>query len=229
VKEQFGNEKELRGATSCRSSFIQAKNEAIRFTSCADSVFIKTIPTDRNANRILDTDKGPLQMLKFSTKKPVPDEQLKWGKSVDGLAVAIAPEERAGSYLIRWKNIGNDTLEIPMARGDIDTERNDLWENVFLKAADGKSLPARQSRFPERRGIGARQRVPTIVLEPGKSYDESISLPYYVAPPVEKGRFQLFIGLDNTGAQVTPQKGARFWTGKIQSNEIEITFGKGIR
>lgn len=227
VKEGFG-QNELRGATSANSSFFQVKNDKVRFTGADDCTFIKTTPVGGRGNQVLDTDKGPLQLLKFASTKAVADDQLKWGKESNGLNVAIAPTDRPASFLIRWKNVGKETLELRAVRfhNDILGGGDDLLNHVLVKDADGKLLPARQlGKFP---GAGARIRPATIILEPGKTFDETIELPSYVARPDQKGKYQLSIEfeVDHLLADTPSQKGAVYWTGKVRSGELEIQFGK---
>ena len=166
----FGERNELIGATGCDFSFLQVKNEKIRFAGSKDSVLVKTVPrtTGPTTSRVLDTDKGPLQMLRFSAQKIVPDDKLAWGKEWGGLAVAIAPAERPGAYLIRWKNVGKETLELQADRSHPAdyVGRNDLLNHVFVKGANGKQLPARQSKL---RMVGAPRRPNTVLLESGKT------------------------------------------------------------
>lgn len=228
VKEGFG-QNELRGSTSADSSFFQVKNDKVVFTGAEGCVFIKTTPIGGRANnQVLDTDKGPLQLLKFASAKPVTDDQMKWGKESNGLNVAVAPTDRPTSFLIRWKNVGKETLELRAVRfhNDILGRNDDLLNHVLVKDADGKLLPARQlGRFP---GAGARMRPATIILEPGKTFDETIELPSYVARPDQKGKYQLSIEfeVDHLLADTPSQKGAVYWTGKVRSGELEIQFGK---
>ena len=219
---------ECEGATLCQDSFLQVKNDKIRLGGSRDCVLIKTVPLafEPMSDRVLDTDQGPLQMLKFSAEKIVPDDQLVWGKSVDGLAVAIAPAKRPDNYLLRWKNLGRETLELHAVRfnTDINGRNDDLWNHVLVKGPDGKHLPARKLRFPS--GGGPRFRGDTVILAPGKTYEETIDLATYVDRPAAKGRYKLSIELDLPDAQTPSQMATTFWTGKIQSNELDITFGK---
>src|SRR5437660_665262 len=72
-------------------------------------------------------------------EKPKPDK-ISWGKEVNGLAVSIAPNgDDQGRFLIRWKNCGKDSLELPWVRFDSDPaykHLDDLLNHVFLKKAD---------------------------------------------------------------------------------------------
>jgi hypothetical protein len=228
VKESFLQDGVLRGSTGCASSFLQCKNEKIRFTGSDDCVFIKTIPvTGRTTSRVLDTDKGPLQLLRFSKPKSISDNDLTWGKTVNGLAVAVFPAERTNNYFLRWKNVGKETLELQWVRSSWDLHRNDdLLNHVFVKDQGGKLVPTRQPEF--RIGGGAPRRPDSVILAPGKSHEETIDLRSYVKKPAAPGRHTLSIELDISPflAPAPSQKGAVYWTGKIQSNELEITFGK---
>src|SRR5262249_13544398 len=60
---------ECKGATVCSESFYQVANQQIRFTQSMNNVYVKSTPefanNDKNG-RVLDTDRGPLQLLKFS-------------------------------------------------------------------------------------------------------------------------------------------------------------------
>jgi hypothetical protein len=63
---------ECKGATVCDDSFYQVNNKQLRFTRSSNNVYIKSTPefanNDKNG-RVLDTDRGPLQLLKFSEAK----------------------------------------------------------------------------------------------------------------------------------------------------------------
>jgi hypothetical protein len=228
VKEAFGNADELRGATVCQASFIQAKNGKIRFTSCEDSVFVKTVPTPGRNNRVLDGEKNPLTLLKFSEHKTLPDEKLSWGKESNGLAVAITPGVRPDSFLVRWKNVGKDTLELRAVRTVFEVaprEEDDLRNHVLVKGSEGNLLPATKPRFPPRK-VGAPQRSASVTLEPGKTHEEAIDLGVYVQRPNTPGQYDLSIELDVAEALAPLEKGARYWTGKVTSNTLKITFGK---
>jgi len=136
--------------------------------------------------------------------------------------------DRPESFLIRWKNVGKETLELRAVRfhNDILGRNDDLLNHVLVKDADGKSLPARElKKFP---GAGPRIRPATIILEPGKTYDETIELPAYVARPAQKGQYQLAIEfeVDHLLADTPSQKGAIYWKGKVRSGELEISYGK---
>jgi hypothetical protein len=73
---------EFERATGCDDCFFQVKNKQLLFTSGRNNVYVKSTPerpnTDKNG-RVLDTDRGPLQTIKFSeTKKDEkPQEEKK--------------------------------------------------------------------------------------------------------------------------------------------------------
>src|SRR5262245_41534592 len=83
--------------------------------------------------------------------KPKTDK-IVWGKEVKGLAVSIAPAaDGKKGYVVRWKNVGKDTLELPWVRFGSDQaykHLDDLLNHVFLKDADGKLAPARKYKAP---------------------------------------------------------------------------------
>jgi hypothetical protein len=63
---------EFKGATACSDSFVQVGNPHLRFTGAKNNVYVKTAVTDTGedkTSRVLDTDRGPLQLLKFSEMK----------------------------------------------------------------------------------------------------------------------------------------------------------------
>jgi hypothetical protein len=63
---------ECKGATLCSKSFYQVANQQMRFTSASNNVYVKTtVQTtgDDATSRVLDTDRGPLNLLKFSEMK----------------------------------------------------------------------------------------------------------------------------------------------------------------
>jgi hypothetical protein len=63
---------ECKGATTCMDSFYQVSNQQLRFTQSMNNVYVKSTPqfanNDKNG-RVLDTDRGPLNLLKFSEMK----------------------------------------------------------------------------------------------------------------------------------------------------------------
>jgi hypothetical protein len=63
---------EFEGATVSDNSFYQVRNKQLRFTRSDNNVYVKSIPefANRDANgRVLDTGRGPLQLLRFSEGK----------------------------------------------------------------------------------------------------------------------------------------------------------------
>lgn len=155
-------------------------------------------------------------------------EEVAWGKPVNGLAVSIAPAgDEQGRFVVRWKNVGEDTLELPWVRFGSDKvykNRDDLLNHVFLKAADGKLAPARAERFPEIGGPPYRPR--TVILAPGKTHEETIDPGTYVQRPAEAGRRELWVELEIKSAYAPSREGARYWTGKVRSNVLSIGPGK---
>jgi hypothetical protein len=214
------------GATSCDHSFLEVNNQRIRFTRSGESVLVKTAlkTTGPTSSRIIDTEKGPLQLLNFSKRKT--DAQLAWGKEVNGLAVAITPADHQDKVLVRWKNVGKDLLEFPCNRFHSDTvhtHADDLLGHVFLKGPDGKLAPARQYEAP--RVGGPALRMNNVVLGPGQTHEEIIDLWAYVEKPMAAGRYQLSIDLDPAHGHRLEWE-ARFWSGRIESNTLEIMLGK---
>jgi hypothetical protein len=212
------------GATVCQGSFAQVDNQRVRFTGSSDSVLINTLirtTGDTNSGTI-NTDKGPLRLLKFSPRPT--DAQLAWSEAVDGLAVAVAPAEQKGRFLIRWKNVGTDAVQLPWARLNadlIEKTRDDLLGHVSLRGADGKTAPARQYPPPQRAGYPFR----AFVLGPGQTLDETIDLWAYVEKPAAGGKYRLSIGLDiDKGRRVLGFE-ARTWSGKIESKPVEVVVG----
>jgi hypothetical protein len=160
-------------------------------------------------------------------EKPQP-EKIVWGKEVNGLAVAISPAEGAtGRYVIRWKNVGKETLELPWVRFDSDAtykHLDDLLDHVILKKPDGTAVLTRKYKFPVIGGPPYRPR--TVILEPGKIHQETIELATYVERPTEEGRYQLWIELDIRSGFAPKQKGATYRTGTVRSNVLEVQMGK---
>lgn len=213
------------GATSFDHSFLQAANHEIRFTGSRDSVLVNTLVTTNGAtdSRVLPVDRGPLNLLKFSPRKP--DGDLSWGKPVNDLIVAIAPAEQTGQFLIRWKNIGSEALSLPWVRlrGDaLDEKRDDLLNHVFLKGEDGKLSAARKHPAPRASAFVSDR---SVLLAPGQSHEEIINLWTYVEKPPPGPRYALSIELDIEKARAVPWRG-KTWIGKIQSNTLDITIGK---
>ena len=97
--------------------------------------------------------------------------------------------------------------------------RRSTRQYVRLKDADGKLVPARQYKFAIRGGPPYRPR--TVILGPDKVHEETVDLWTYLDKPAD-GRYQLSIELDIKHGYGPSQKDAIYWTGKIESNEIEI-------
>ena len=134
------------GATGCDQCFLQVDNHRLRFTSSNNCVFLNSLvkTTGPTAVPVLNADRGPLQLLKFTPRKT--DAQLAWGKEVNNLTVAITPAEQKDKFLLRWKNVGADAMELSWIRlksNPIHKDRDDLWNHVFLKGPDGKMVAAR--------------------------------------------------------------------------------------
>jgi hypothetical protein len=215
------------GATSCRDSLVQVKNHRIRFTSSRDSVLIDTaIRTTGDTNsQVLHTDKGPLRLLKFSPRPS--DAQLVWSPEVNNLAVAITSTCQKDQFLIRWKNIGKDALQLPWVRLNshvIDSHRDDLLDHVFLKGPDGKRVPARQYATEQHGRLRTLDRA--VVLGPGQTHEETIDLWSYVKKPAVLGKYQLSIELDISERRRAREHDVPMWSGKIQSKVIEVSVGK---
>jgi hypothetical protein len=63
---------ECAGVTGCDESFYQVANQTMRCTSSRNNTYVKTVlqfPSRDGSDRVLDTERGPLQLLKFSEKK----------------------------------------------------------------------------------------------------------------------------------------------------------------
>ena len=215
------------GATGCDDSFLQVNNHRIRFTGSNGSVLIRTMvkTTGPTNSQVLNVEKGPLQLLKFSLRKS--DAQLDWGKEVNNLAVAITPADQKDQFLIRWKNVGKEALEVPWVRLKseiIAPNRDDLVGHVFLKGPDGKLVAGREK--PAEQGGTAPFLSRSVVLGPGQTHEETINLWTYVNRPAADGRYQLSIELDlPDGRRGWDWKG-KSWFGTIQSNVLDVTFGK---
>jgi hypothetical protein len=214
------------GATGCDNSFLQVNNQRIRFTTSSNSVIVKTAvrTTGQTTSRVLDTDKGPLRLLRFGKRKT--DAQLAWGREVNDLAVAITPADQEHRFLVRWKNVGKGLLEIPWTRFNsavMDKHADDLLGHVYLKGPGGKLVPARQ--YP---GLPA-DRLPfflnNVVLGPGQTHEEVIDLWAYVERPAA-GKYQLSVELHIPAGRGRLEVEARLWAGKVRSNTLEITVGK---
>jgi hypothetical protein len=215
------------GATGCDYSFLQVNNQRIRFTTSRDCVLIKTMvkTTGDTTSRALDADRGPLQLLRFSPRKA--DDQLVWGKQVNNLAVAISPADQKDHFLIRWKNVGKDALELPWVRLNssvVDKNRDDLLNHVFLKGPDGKLAPAR--KHPAERAGGAPFLGRSVVLGPDQTHEETIDLWTYVDRVAADARYQLSIELDIPSGRKGLEWEVKSWSGKVQSNVLEVMFGK---
>lgn len=215
------------GATGCDSSFVQVNNPQIRFTSSRDCVLLNTqVRTTGGTNsRVLKTEKGPLQLLKFSPRPT--DAQLSWSKEVEGLKVALTPLDDDGRILIRWKNTGNDAIQLRWVRFQsnvIDTSQDDLLGHVFLKGPDGKLAPARKyppPRRPVRRFLNSG-----IIIGDGRTYEETIDLWSYVEKPETAGAYRLSIELDLPAERRGMDPAIKTWSGKIQSRSVKVAVGK---
>ncbi len=211
------------GATVCDDSFLQVNNQRIRFTGSKNCLLVKTQvrTTGQTNSQVLETDRGPLQLLKFSARPA--DAQLHWGKEVNGLALAITATDQPDKILLRWKNVGKEWITIPGTRrhGDlIDRNADDLLGQVALKGPDGKLVAARKYEPPARPGL------PTflndILLGPGQTHEEIIDVWAYVQRPMAGGAYQLSIQLDMPGGRRRLETDAKAWTGKVESNVIGL-------
>jgi hypothetical protein len=214
------------GATRFDNSFLQVNNDRIRFTGSRDSVLIRTMvkTTGPTTSRVLDADKGPLELLRFSPRKA--DHELVWGKEFDSLAVAITPTDRKDQFLIRWKNVGKDVMQLPLARlnGDRVAKNGELLSRLILKGPDGKLVPARE--FPAAPAGAALLLRRAVILGPGKTHEEVVDLWTYVDRPAAQGRYQLSVELDIPAGFKGLDWEVRSWSGKVQSNVLDITLGK---
>jgi hypothetical protein len=160
--------------------------------------------------------------------KPKP-EQIDWGKEVNGLALSLSPAKGGqGRFLVRWKNVSKEALELPWVRFGSDPSYkhlDDLLNHVFVKKPDGELLPAREYHFPEIGGPPYRPR--TVILAPGKVHEETIDLCTYLEKPPQDGRYQLWIDVDIRGSFAPSREGARYWTGKVKSNVLEVETPRG--
>jgi hypothetical protein len=158
--------------------------------------------------------------------QPKPD-MLVWGKEVNGLAVSLTPEGKDQKFIVRWKNVSNETLELPWVRfgsNAIYKGLDDLLNHVYLKKPDGTFVPARKYQFPIIGGPPYRPR--TVILAPGKIHQETIDLWTYVDKTTDVGPYQLWVELEIKSGYAPSQPGARYWTGKVQSNVVEVKLGK---
>lgn len=215
------------GATGCDDTFVQVNNHMIRFTGSRDSVLLNTMvrTTGDTNSRVLKTDKGPLQLLKFSPRPS--DAQLIWSEEVKNLAVALAPVDADGQFLIRWKNSGTDSMQLPWVRfhsSNLDGDRDDLLGHVFLKGPDGKLAAARKYPAPRRGGRLLRDRC--VLLGPGRTHEETINLWSYVEKPTAGGKYQLSIELDIPKERRGLEWTVKTWSGKIRSKTLEVAVGK---
>ena len=154
-------------------------------------------------------------------------EDKAWGKEVNGLAVSIAPAKEEGKFIVRWKNVGKETLELQWVRFGSDRiykGLDDLQNHVHLKDANGKVVAARQYKFPIIGGPPCRPR--TVILEPDEIHQETIDLWTYVDKPAAAGNYQLSISLEIKNGFASSQKGAKYWTDMIESNMLEFKLAK---
>ncbi len=214
------------GTTGCDDSFVQVNNHQIRFTGARDSVLLNTmIRATVSTSRVLKTDKGPLQRLKFSPRPT--DAQLVWSEPVADLAIALAPIDENGRVLIRWKNVGKEPLQFPLVRLDshaIDSNQDDLLGRVFVKGSDGKLVPARHHRLP--RLVTSVRRDECVILEPGRTFEEMIDLWSYVEKPAAGGKYQLSIELDVPVRRRVMDRTVKAWSGEIQSKTLDVVVSK---
>jgi hypothetical protein len=215
------------GGTGLRDSFVQVNNHLIRFGGARNSVLINTlIRTTRDTNsRVINSDRGPLQLLKFSPRPS--DAQLDWSKEVDNLTVALAPLDADGQILIRWKNAGKEALQLPWVRfqsNRMDSDGDDLLDHIFLKGPDGKLAPARTYPDPQRWRPPSGGRC--VILGPGRTHEETIILWSYVEKPAPAGKYQLSMELKITKARRGMEWNVKTWSGKIQSKTLEVAVDK---
>jgi hypothetical protein len=205
---------------------LQVNNHRLRFTSCDRSVIVKsTLRAGRTTSRVINEDRGPLQLLNFTARKD--DSQLSWGKEVNGLAVALAPTDQPDKYLLRWKNVGKGLLEMPWTRlhSDLfDATADDLLGHVYLKGPDGKLAPARA--IAAGNPVRAPRLPRSVMLGPGQTHEEVIDLWNYVEKPADAGAYQLKVELDVANVRFRWDPEATAWTGKLESNALEIRLEK---
>ena len=65
-----------------------------------------------------------------------------------------------------------------------------------------------------------------MILGPGRTLEEIIDLWTYVDRPSAAGRHQLSIELDIPAERGGREREFKFWSGKIQSNVLELDLGK---
>jgi hypothetical protein len=155
-------------------------------------------------------------------------EKIVWGKEVNGLAVAISPaKEGQGRFVVRWKNVGKEPLELAWVRFGSDAtykHLDDLLNHVYLKKPDGTMVPAREYKFPIIGGPPYRPR--TVIVEPEKIHQETIDLWTYLEKTAEVGPYQLWVELEIKSGYAPSRKDAKYWTGKVRSNVIEVKLAK---
>jgi hypothetical protein len=102
---------------------------------------------------------------------------------------------------------------------------DDLWQHVYLRQPDGSLAAARKYSFPDIGGPPYRPR--TVFLGPGKIHEETIDLWTYVEKPDKDCRCRLWIELEVKQPYAPSRKDAMYWTGKVRSNELDVTIKDG--
>jgi hypothetical protein len=149
------------------------------------------------------------------------EEKIPWGKEVNGLVIAVTPRDKdPGKLTIRYRNVGKETLELQCVRVGSNAAFTHCGD--LLTDADDKFVPVRMRKIPAAGDPADRPR--TVILAPEKVHTETLDLWTYVEMPAKDGRFQLAIALEVKNADVPSQKGAKYWTGKVQSNLLEYKF-----
>jgi hypothetical protein len=200
----------IEGNSRCKKSFLQVSNYYIPFVG-SRSVFVKTRfrTGDSRTSKVIDTDEGPLQLLKFSSRKN--EAELKWGLEADNLAIAVTPADQPGKLLVRWKNVCKGSFAFPLVQFQI-----------YLRDLDAKGMPTREYQAPRSGNFPGSERM--IVLGPGKAYEEIVDLWKFADEP-ENGRYQVSVGVNIRPWRVDFED-YYIWSGKVRSNEIEISVGK---
>jgi hypothetical protein len=93
---------------------------------------------------------------------------------------------------------------------------------IYLRDLDAKGMPTREYQAPRSGNFPGSERM--IVLGPGKAYEEIVDLWKFADEP-ENGRYQVSVGVNIRPWRVDFED-YYIWSGKVRSNEIEISVGK---
>jgi len=116
--------------------------------------------------------------------------------------------------MLRWENVGDKPLVFYRNRSA------DLRGRVFLQAADGRMLLARQFEGEVPKGMQQ------VRIEPGKFDEEPFAPWHWVVKPEKAGEYTLWVEFENHAVRAQSKNAGEVqWTGRVRSNKVRVTLG----